>query len=119
MFYFGVIGFLLLLYPLFAVIFTEPDLKILASGWLGLILNTATLVSICLFVSSLTKNPVLSYLASAFSVILVIFSSFIPSAPEEYKRKFSCHLCCPDFCVFIFDPVCFRKQEVENINEKI
>lgn len=86
-FYFAIIGFLLLIYPLFAVIFTEIDLKVLASGWIGLMLNTSAIVSISLFVSSLTKNPVLSYLGSSFSIILFIFSSYLPAAPNWYKQS--------------------------------
>lgn len=87
MFYFAVLGILLLIYPLFSIIFTQPDLKVLAAGWIGLMLNTATIVSIGLFISSLTKNPVLSYLGSAFFIILFIFSGFIPGMPEWYKRN--------------------------------
>lgn len=87
MFYFGVLGILLLLYPLFTIIFTQIDFKVLLSGWIGLILNTATIVSISLFVASLTKNPVLSYLGSAFFIILFIFSSFIPGMPLWYKQS--------------------------------
>lgn len=87
MFYFAILGILLLIYPLYSVIFTQPDLKVLASGWLGLMLNTATIVSIGIFVSSLTKNPVLSYLGSTFFIILVIFSGFINGMPEWYKHN--------------------------------
>ena len=87
MFYFAVLGVLLLIYPLFSVIFTQPDIKVLAVGWIGLILNTATIVSIGLFISSLTRNPVLSYLGSAFFIIIFIFSGFIPGMPEWYKHN--------------------------------
>jgi ABC-2 type transport system permease protein len=87
LFYFGVLGILLLIYPLFSIIFTQPDLKVLLSGWLGLILNTATIISIGIFISSLTKNPVLSYLGSAFFIILFIFSGFIPKMPDWYKHN--------------------------------
>lgn len=85
--YFAVLGALLLIYPLFAIIFTQPDLKVMVAGWLGLILNTATIVAIGLFISSLTRNPVLSYLGSAFFIILFIFSGFIPGVPDWYKHN--------------------------------
>lgn len=85
--YFAIIGLLLLLYPLFTIIFTQPDLGVLAAGWLGLILNIAAITSIGLFVASLTRNPVLSYLGSAFLIILFIFSSFLPNVPEWYKNS--------------------------------
>jgi ABC-2 type transport system permease protein len=87
MFYFAVLGLLLLIYPLYGIIFTQIDLNILASGWFGLMLNTATIVSIGLFISSLTKNAVLSYLGSMFFTLLFIFSSFIQKMPEWYKNS--------------------------------
>lgn len=87
MFYFGVLGLLLLVYPSYSFIFSEPDVRVLASGWLGMMLNTATIVSIGLFIASLTKNPVLSYLGSTFFIILFLFSGFIPGAPEWYKHS--------------------------------
>jgi ABC-2 type transport system permease protein len=87
LFYFGILGFFLLLYPLFTIIFTQIDLKILLSGWIGLMLNTASIVAISLFISSLTKNPVLSYLGSSFSIILFIFSSYMPGVPAWYKQS--------------------------------
>jgi ABC-2 type transport system permease protein len=86
-FYFGIIGLLMMIYPFYTVIFTEPDLKVLATGWLGFVLNIATIVSIGLFISAFTRNPVLSYLGSSFFIILFIFSGFIPGAPDWYKRS--------------------------------
>jgi ABC-2 type transport system permease protein len=86
-FYFSVITLLMLIYPLFTYVFTEPDLKVLATGWLGLILNTATIISIGLFIGSLTKNPVLSYLGSAFFIIVFIISGFIPGVPDWYRKS--------------------------------
>ena len=56
MFYFGVLITLMLIYPLYSFIFTQPDLKVLFTGWLGLVLNSAAIVSIGLFISSLTKK---------------------------------------------------------------
>lgn len=85
--YFGILGLMMLLYPLFTVIFTQPDLKVFASGWVGMILNISAIVAIGLFVSSLTKNPVLSYLGSAFSILIFVFSGMIPGMPEWYKRN--------------------------------
>lgn len=73
MLYFAAISALMLIYPLYTYIFTEPDLKVLATGWFGLILNVATIVSIGLFISSFTKNPVLSYLGSAFLLFFLYF----------------------------------------------
>jgi ABC-2 type transport system permease protein len=86
-FFFGAIGFFMLIYPLYAYLFTQPDIRTLASGWLGMFLNIAAITSIGLFIGSLTKNPVLSYLGSAFSIILFIFSAFISGMPEWYKKS--------------------------------
>jgi ABC-2 type transport system permease protein len=87
LFYFGVIGALMLVYPLFVYMFSEPDLKVVLSGWLGLLLNIAAVVSIGLFIGSLTKNPVISYLGSVFFIIFLLFSSFITGMPEWYQKS--------------------------------
>lgn len=87
MFYFGVLASLMLIYPLYVILFAKPDLKVLLSGWLGLILNIASVVSIGLFIGSLTKNAVISYLGSVFFIILFLFSAYIPSMPEWYTRS--------------------------------
>jgi ABC-2 type transport system permease protein len=67
--------------------FSEPDLKVVLSGWLGLLLNIAAVVSIGLFIGSLTKNPVISYLGSVFFIIFLLFSSFITGMPEWYQKS--------------------------------
>lgn len=85
--YFAVICLLLLVYPLFVAVFAEPDFKVMGSGFLGLILNIAAIVSIGLFISSLTQNAVISYLGSVFFIILFLFSAYIKGAPEWYQRS--------------------------------
>ena len=87
MFYFVVLSGLMLLYPLFAFIFAEPDLKVMLSGWLGFVLNIASIVSIGLFISSLTKNAVISYLGSVFFIIIFLFSAYISGVPEWYQKS--------------------------------
>ncbi|BBH54124.1 MULTISPECIES: ABC transporter permease [Fluviispira] len=87
MLYFGVIGIFMALYPLYSIIFTEPDLKVLLSGWIGFILNSATIVAIGLFIGSFTKNPIISYLGSAFFILLFIFSGFFPGIPDWYRHS--------------------------------
>lgn len=87
MYFFGVVGVLMFIYPLYTVLFADPDLKTLASGWLGMMLNVSAIVAIGLFIGSLTKNPVISYLGSAFFIILFIFSGFIPGVPDWYKSN--------------------------------
>jgi ABC-2 type transport system permease protein len=85
--YFGVIGLLMLLYPLYVFMFSEPDLKVLFAGWLGMILNIAAIAAIGLFVGSLTKNTVISYLGPVFLIIALLFSAFISGAPEWYTKS--------------------------------
>ncbi|KAB8036922.1 hypothetical protein GCL60_13855 [Silvanigrella paludirubra] len=87
MFYFATIITLMLIYPLYTFIFTQPDLKVLITGWLGLILNSAAIISIGLFISSLTKNPVLSYLGSTFFILIFILSGFITGIPDWYRKS--------------------------------
>lgn len=101
-FYFLAISLLMLIYPLFTIIFTEPDLKVLAMGWFGLILNISCIVSIGLFISSFTRSPILSYLGSAFFIILFIFSGFIPGVPEWYKKSVNLLDLSSDFSKGIF-----------------
>lgn len=87
MFYFGIIGLLMLVYPLYVVLFAQPDYKVMLAGWLGLMLNIAAVVSIGLFIGSLTKNAVISYLGSVFFIILFLFSAYVQGAPEWYQRS--------------------------------
>lgn len=87
MFYFSIIGLLMCIYPLYVVMFSQPDFKVMSAGWLGLLLNMGAIVSIGLFIGSLTKNAVISYLGSVFFIILFLFSAFISGAPEWYKRS--------------------------------
>lgn len=87
MYYFGVIGLLMLVYPLYVFLFSAPDIKVLVAGWMGLILNIAAVVAIGLFVGSLTKNPVISYLGSVFFIIIFLFSAYVTGAPEWYQRS--------------------------------
>lgn len=86
-FYFSVIGLLLLIYPLYTIIFTTPDIKVMFVGWVGLMLNSAAIISIGLFIGSLTKSPILSYLGSAFFILLFVFSAFITGMPNWYKNN--------------------------------
>lgn len=87
MFYFGVIGLLMLVYPLYVFMFAAPDMRVMLAGWLGLIFNIAAVVSIGLFVGSLTRNAVISYLGAVFFIIIFMFSAYIPGAPEWYQRS--------------------------------
>lgn len=86
MMYFAVIAALMLVYPAFVFIFSEPDFKVMGAGWLGYLLNVAAIVSIGLFIGSLTKNAVISYLGSMSLIIALLFSGFIQGMPEGLKK---------------------------------
>lgn len=87
LFYFMIIGLLMCIYPLYVFMFSAPDLKVMGAGWLGLVLNMAAIVSIGLFIGSLSKNAVISYLGSVFFIILFMFSAFISGVPEWYQKS--------------------------------
>jgi ABC-2 type transport system permease protein len=87
MFYFATIALLMLTYPAFVFLFSEPDVKVMLTGWLGNVLHIGVLVSISLFVASLTKNSVIAYLGAAIFILLMLFSTFFPAAPEWYRRS--------------------------------
>lgn len=87
MFYFAVVALLMLVYPLFVFFFSEPDIKVMATGWIGTVLHIGVLVAISLFVASMTRNSVISYLASAMLILLMLFSTFFSFAPDWYRRS--------------------------------
>lgn len=87
LFYFMVIGLLMCIYPAYVFLFSAPDLKVMLAGWLGLVMNMAAIVSIGLFIGSLSKNAVISYLGSVFFIILFLFSAFVSGAPEWYQKS--------------------------------
>lgn len=85
--YFVVIGLLMLVYPAYVFLFSQPDIKVLFAGWLGMMLNISAIVAIGLFISSLTKNTVISYLGPVFFIIAFLFSAFLSGAPEWYTKS--------------------------------
>lgn len=87
MFYFGVLALLMLIYPLFVALFASPDWTVMLVGWGGSVLHVAALVSITLFISSLTKNSVISYLGSALFILVVLLSSYFKVLPEWYTKS--------------------------------
>ncbi len=87
MFYFSVLALFMLSYPAFVFLFAEPDIKVMLTGWAGTVLHIGVLVSISLFVASLTKNSVIAYLGAALFILLMLFSTFFPMAPEWYRRS--------------------------------
>ena len=40
-----------------------------------------------LLVTAFTKNPIISYLGSAFFILLFIFSGFFPGIPDWYRHS--------------------------------
>lgn len=85
--YFATLALLMLVFPAFVFFFAEPDLKVMATGWLGMVMHIGVLVAISMFVASLTKNSVISYLGAAIFILLILFSTFLPIAPDWYKKS--------------------------------
>ncbi|MEA2064261.1 MAG: ABC transporter permease subunit, partial [Gemmatimonadota bacterium] len=63
---------LTLVYPLFLVLYSQPELGTLASGYLGLILMAASFIALGLFISSLTENQIIAAVAT-FAILLLFW----------------------------------------------
>lgn len=87
MFYFGILALLMLVYPAYVYLFAQPDMTVMLVGWVGTVLHVSALVSIALFVASLTRNSVISYLGSAMFILTVLLSSYFRVLPEWYTKS--------------------------------
>jgi ABC-2 type transport system permease protein len=67
----GVMLVLTLLYPLFLIIFGNPDRGPMLSGYVGVVLQAAGFIAVGLFASSLSQNQVIAALI-AFALLLVL-----------------------------------------------
>lgn len=70
-------------YALTILIFGKPDLGMLATGYLGLVLMGASYLSIGTFASTISKNQVVSFII-AFMIIFILFllNKFLPVMPS-------------------------------------
>ena len=63
---------LTLVYPMFMILHSEPELGTIFSGYLGLILMAAAFMSLGIFISSLTENQMVAAVAT-FAVLLILW----------------------------------------------
>lgn len=83
--FFGAVGFLVVMlgltgvYPLMLLSFGNPELPVIASGYLGLFLLAVSFVSIGLLTSSLTDNQIIAAVSCLVSLLLL----YVISWPAE------------------------------------
>jgi ABC-2 type transport system permease protein len=70
----GVMLVLTLLYPLFLIVFGNPDRGPILTGYVGVVLQAAGFIAVGLFASSLSQNQVIAALI-AFALLLVLWLS--------------------------------------------
>jgi ABC-2 type transport system permease protein len=75
--------FFTLPYALTIIILGRPDLGMLVTGYLGLILMGASYISVGVFASTISKNQVISFIV-AFMIIFILFllNKFLPVMPS-------------------------------------
>ncbi|OGF59332.1 MAG: hypothetical protein A2Y62_13670 [Candidatus Fischerbacteria bacterium RBG_13_37_8] len=59
-------------YPLLLAIYGKPDLKMIASGYLGLLVLSLAFIALGLFASSLTENQIIAAIIS-FSILMLFW----------------------------------------------
>jgi len=98
---------LTLYYPLLLVIFGDPDIGPIFSGYLGLYLLGGTCLAVGLFASSVTSNQVVSAVIAGGILFALWFvsmaASFLPEAIAEVINFFSLSYYFPDFVTGIID----------------
>lgn len=83
--FFGALGFILILvlltavYPLLLMIYGDPEVGVVLSGLLGLLLLATAFVSVGLLTSSLTENQIIA----AVSCLVALLMLYIISWPAE------------------------------------
>jgi ABC-2 type transport system permease protein len=98
---------LTLYYPLLLIIFGDPDMGPIATGYLGLLLLGYTALAIGIFASSLTSNQIVAAVV-AIGILLTLYfvgftASFLPEALGEVINYFSLSNYFPDFMIGIID----------------
>jgi ABC-2 type transport system permease protein len=66
-----------LLYPIFLIIYTDPELMPIASGYLGLFLMGASFISMGLFFSSLSENQLVSGILTLGTALLFLLIGWL------------------------------------------
>ncbi len=98
---------LTLYYPLLLIIFGDPDMGPIGTGYLGLFLLGCTSLAIGLFASSLTSNQIVSAVVAAGILFALWFlegaAGFLPQAMGEVIGYFSLAHYFPDLMKGVID----------------
>ena len=98
---------LTLYYPLLLIIFGDPDLGPIGTGYLGIFLLGSTCLAIGLFASSLTSNQIVSAVVAGGILFALWFigmaAGYLPEALGEIINYFSLSYYFPDFVTGIID----------------
>ncbi len=98
---------LTLYYPLLLIIFGDPDIGPIGTGYLGLFLLGSTCLAVGLFASSATSNQVVSAVVAGGILFALWFVSmaagYLPDAIAEVINFFSLSYYFPDFIKGIID----------------
>lgn len=98
---------LTLYYPLLLVIFGEPDMGPIVTGYIGLLLTGYAALAIGIFASSLTSNQIVAAVVSMGILLALYFvgyaATFLPKALGNVIDYFSLSHYFPDFMTGIID----------------
>ncbi|MFC2014461.1 ABC transporter permease subunit [Chloroflexota bacterium] len=98
---------LTLYYPLLLIIFGDPDLGAIATGYLGMLLLGGTSLAVGIFASSLTSNQIVAAVVSTGILFALWFlgigASYLPAELGEVISFFSISHYFPDFMRGVID----------------
>ena len=94
-------------YPILLMLFGDPDMGAIVTGYLGLFLLGGTSLAIGLFASSLTSNQIVAAVTAGGILFALWFvgmaSTFLPEALGEVLSYFSLSFYFPDFMSGVID----------------
>lgn len=98
---------LTLYYPLLLMVFGDPDIGPIVTGYIGMLLIGYTALAIGIFASSLTSNQIVAAVV-AIGILLALYfvgfsSTFLPKALGDIIGYFSLSFYFPDFLRGIID----------------
>ncbi len=98
---------LTLYYPLLLIVFGDPDMGPIGTGYLGLFLLGSTCLAVGLFASSLTSNQIVSAVVAGGILFALWFigmaANYLPEAMGEVIGFFSLSYYFPDFMRGVID----------------
>jgi ABC-2 type transport system permease protein len=107
LFILSVMLLLTLYYPLLLIIFGDPDIGPLVTGYVGIFLLGTTCLSIGIFASSVTSNQIVSVVLAGIILFALWFlgmaSGYLPQAIGQVINYFSLSYYFPDFIKGIID----------------